>query len=203
MRKKHTTTNSKSSVKNELLTMNHPGEEICLLNISSLKTMLKKLEPLDDMGCVNFKRQLKQFIEEFGNRYHNVNIEGIPNGLFQQFHKYLEKGRKFELILEKKNQLIYEVELLVDEGIQNPAKIEEIEEIHKSIISDLRWIDRRKELVPKYVSSYSQFSITSGLLIHGISDDMKYFDLKERKDKGMKLLCCGADFPLHGYIPLS
>ena len=57
MRKKHTTKNSFSSAKNELFTMNQADKEICLLNISSLKQILNKLKPLDDMGCVNFKSQ--------------------------------------------------------------------------------------------------------------------------------------------------
>ena len=43
--------------------MNQTDEEIFLLNISSLKEMLNKLKPLDEMGCVNFKIKLAQFIE--------------------------------------------------------------------------------------------------------------------------------------------
>ena len=99
--------------------------------------MLNKLKPLDDMGCDNFKSKLSQFIKNVDKPLQNIMIEGNKNGLFQQIDNFFEKGRKFEFIIEQKNELIIKVEILVDEGIQNPATIEEIEEIHKSILSDV------------------------------------------------------------------
>ena len=38
--------------------------------------------------------------------------------------------------------------------------------------------------------------------MYGISDNMMYFCPKSRQNKGMKILCRGADLPLHGYIPM-
>ena len=87
----------------------------------------------------------------------------------------------------------------MDEGIQNPAICQDIEEIHFSIFQK---VNGCVDLVRKYIFLYSLLSISSKLLMYGISDDMTYFDSQNRKNKGMKLLCRGADLPLHGYIPL-
>ena len=53
--------------------------------------------------------------------------------ILKLYTKFIENGRKFESILDQKKKIISNVEILMKQGIKNPAICQKIEEIQAFI----------------------------------------------------------------------
>ena len=104
--------------------MKQTEEDKFILKKSSLREMLNKLKPLDEMGCVGFKLKVDRFIKEIDKPYKDLMIEGKCNGLFVLLRNILKQGVSLNQFLIKRINLsaIWRFLRIMESKIQQYSK---------------------------------------------------------------------------------